>query len=101
MPRKKTTSEGVPDVLPPQGLDLMEALGHLADDMAADSTDAMLLAMDFEKTLVQIAHTISAQAIDPSTFDTEDQRAGAAHRQVELLAALYLKLQDLTAVKPS
>ena len=41
----------------------MDALGGMAEDLAMDTTEAMLVAMDFEKALLNIAQFIAVQAV--------------------------------------
>jgi hypothetical protein len=72
----------------------------MAQDMAMDSTEAIGAAIDFEKALLHLAHTIAAQAIRVDEAETEAERVGAAQRQVKLIGQLFDDLQNLTQPQP-
>ena len=74
----------------------MDAIESMATDMAMDSTEAMSASIDFEKSLLHLAHTIASQAIRISESDTETERVKAAERQVKLTGTLYKEFQQLT-----
>lgn len=82
--------------LPLEGPDVMEVLEGIASDMAMDSVEAMSAAMDFEKALLTIAHTLAGQAIRIGDLEHEAERVKAAERQVKLLGKLYTQLQQIT-----
>ena len=86
MPRKKSEVEN------PVPLDMLEAMSQL--DVNAEAIVEHVMAM--ESRLIEIAHNISQDAISIHSFDTEQDRVAAAHRQVELLGKLYLELRDVT-----
>ncbi|GHF78406.1 MULTISPECIES: hypothetical protein [Deinococcus] len=93
MARKK--GEFAPQILPVEGAELMDMLQQMNvgyDDL--DSVQAMSAAVEFEKSLLQIAHTMAQQAIPITTPETEADRVKAAGRQTDLLLKLFDKLQD-------
>jgi uncharacterized protein with HEPN domain len=85
MARKKTE----PDIMP---LEMLQAMGAM--DMDAEAMFENV--MEMESQLIEIAHSISSEAINIHGFDTEKERVAAAHRQVELLGELYKQLRDVT-----
>ena len=97
MPRKKAAPDQQPDqLLAPQQSDLMDVVENMAQDLAMDSTQAMQAAMEFERTLLTLAHTIAAQAIRVDEGDTEAERVKAAQRQVKLIGQPFDDFQNLT-----
>ncbi|SMB81421.1 hypothetical protein [Deinococcus hopiensis] len=94
MPRKKTTPD--PEVLAPQQFSLMDALDSMAQDMAVEVPEAMLAAMEFEKHLLDLAHTIAREAIRVGEPETEAERVAAAERQVRFLGKLFRELHQVT-----
>ena len=51
MPRKKVDPETTITPLPGRGLDMMEMLEGMAGDLAMESGEAMMAAVEFEKAL--------------------------------------------------
>ena len=96
MPRKKADPEITITPLPGRGLDMMEMLEGMAGDLAMESGEAMMAAVEFEKALLNIAHTLAGQAIRVDELAQEDERVKAAERQVKLLEKLYGQLQVIT-----
>lgn len=96
MPRQKVSPALSVSALPLEGPDVMEVLEGIASDMAMDSVEAMSAAMDFEKALLTIAHTLAEQAIRIGDLEHEAERVKAAERQVKLLGKLYTQLQQIT-----
>ncbi|QLG13501.1 hypothetical protein HLB42_21390 (plasmid) [Deinococcus sp. D7000] len=74
----------------------MDMLEGMAGDLAMESGEAMLAAMEFEKALLGIAKTLAGQAIRMEELEQEDERIKAAERQVKLLGKLYEQLQTVT-----
>ena len=98
MPRQKVSPALSVSALPLEGPDVMEVLEGIASDMAMDSVEAMSAAMDFEKALLTIAHTLAGQAIGIGDLEHEPERVKTAERQVKLLGKLYTQLQQITQV---
>lgn len=96
MPRKKVSPELQVSALPIQGMDMMEMLEDMAGDLAMESREAMVAAIEFEKALLSIAQTLAGQAIRIEELEQEDERIKAAERQVKLLGKLYGQLQVVT-----
>ncbi len=96
MARKKTPTEAPPEVLPPMSVTSIEDLSDLLEDMAVDSTEAMIAAMHFERVLLKVAHDVAGQAIRVGEPETEAERIKAAERQVRLIGKLYAQLQAVT-----
>ncbi|MFC5849297.1 hypothetical protein [Deinococcus petrolearius] len=96
MPRKKTDPEITITPLPGRGLDMMEMLEGMAGDLAMESGEAMMAAVEFEKALLNIAHTLAGQAVRVDELAQEDERVKAAERQIKLLGKLYGQLQVIT-----
>jgi hypothetical protein len=96
MPRKKINAELQVSAVPVQGMDMMDMLEDMAGDLAMESREAMVAAIEFEKALLNIAQTLAEQAIRIGALDQEDERIKAAERQVKLLGKLYGQLQAVT-----
>ena len=79
---------------------MLDALGGMAEDLAMDTTEAMLAAMDFEKALLNIAQSIAAQAIRVGESEQEAERIKAAERQVKLIGTLFKQLEVATQAPP-
>lgn len=98
MPRQKVSPALSFSALPLESPDVMEVFEGMASDIAMDSVEAMSAAMDFEKALLTIAHTLAEQAIRMGDLEHEAERVKAAERQVKLLGKLYTQLQQITQV---
>lgn len=96
MPRKKPGPELAITPLPGRGVDMMEILEGMASDLAMESGEAMMAAVEFEKALLNIAQMLAGQAIRVEELAQEDERIKAAERQVKLLGKLYGQLQSIT-----
>ena len=96
MPRKKADPEVTITPLPSRGLDMMEILEGMVGDLAMDSGEAMMAAVEFEKALLNIANTLAGQAIRVEEHVQEDERVKAAERQIKLRGKLYGQLQVIT-----
>ena len=97
MPRKKATPDEQPNqLLPPEQFDLMDVVENMAQDLAMDSSQAMQAAMEFERTLLGLAHALASEAIRVGEADTEAERVKAAERQVKLIGRLYFDLLKVT-----
>ncbi len=75
---------------------MMEMLESMASDLAMESGEAMMAAVEFEKALLNIAQMLAGQAIRVEELAQEDERIKAAERQVKLLGKLYGQLQSIT-----
>ena len=89
MANKKIKPDNALELMP---LDMMSALS----EMDFDPSEMMENVMEMEAQLIEIAHSISQDAIHIHEFESEKERIAAAHRQVKLLGQLYAELREVT-----
>ena len=75
MANKKTKPDNALEMMP---LDMLQAMS----DMDIDPSEMMENVMEMEAQLIEIAHSISQDAIHIHEFDNEKERIAAAHRQI-------------------
>ena len=89
MANKKIKPDDALELMP---LDMLQAMS----DMDFDPSEMMENVMEMEAQLIEIAHSISMDAIHIHEFESEKERIAAAHRQVKLLGQLYAELREVT-----
>ncbi|NJK45059.1 MAG: hypothetical protein HC933_12925 [Pleurocapsa sp. SU_196_0] len=86
MPRKK------PDDLNAMPLEMLQAMSQM--DLDADAMFENVMEMESQLDRDRAQHLAGRD--QHHSFDTEQDRVAAAHRQVELLGKLYMELRVVT-----
>jgi hypothetical protein len=93
MPRKKPEPPARRSLAPPV------SLSDVFEEAVGDAPEVVLAAMEMERALLGIARELAASAVRVADLEQEADRVAAAHRQAQLIVALYRELADV--VRPT